>query len=75
MDTIKIRVHIRSDEYDWCTSMENGREAQEAIAGSTSTGIHGLVHFPMFENPEKFLEYLLPALARLRASSGGASSI
>jgi pimeloyl-ACP methyl ester carboxylesterase len=26
----------------------------------------GLGHFPMTENPEAFLEYLRPALAKLR---------
>jgi pimeloyl-ACP methyl ester carboxylesterase len=31
----------------------------------------GLGHFPMIENPEVFLEYLRPALARLRASPAG----
>jgi len=31
----------------------------------------GLGHFPMIENPEVFLEYLRPALARLSASPAG----
>ena len=30
-------------------------------------GLEGLGHFPMTENPEAFLEYLRPALAKLRA--------
>lgn len=68
INTAKVEVHILSGEYDWSGTMEKGQEAHAAIAGSTWQGMTGLGHFPMTENPEKFLEYLLPVLRNLRAS-------
>jgi pimeloyl-ACP methyl ester carboxylesterase len=74
IDTQKVQVHILSGEYDWSGSMEKGKEAHEAIAGSTWTGMKGLGHFPMSENPGKFLEYLLPVLKKLRTPEDAATS-
>ena len=74
IDTSKVEVHILSGEYDWSGSMEKGKEAHEAIAGSTWSGMEGLGHFPMTENPKKFLEYLLPVLENLRASGTATKS-
>ena len=37
-------------------------EAHEAIAGSTWAEMKGVGHFPMSENPEAFVGYLLPIL-------------
>jgi pimeloyl-ACP methyl ester carboxylesterase len=74
IDTSKVGVHILSGEYDWSGSMEKGKEAHESIAGSTWNGMEGVGHFPMTENPKKFLEYLLPVLENLRASGTAARS-
>jgi pimeloyl-ACP methyl ester carboxylesterase len=41
------------------------------IPGAEFQMMKGLGHFPMSESPEVFLEYLRPALARLRASPAG----
>ncbi|WP_205736684.1 alpha/beta fold hydrolase [Acidovorax cavernicola] len=68
INTQKVAVHILSGEYDWSGTMEKGKEAHEAIIGSTWQGMEGLGHFPMTENPEKFLKYLLPVLESLRSS-------
>ena len=56
-----VRV-IFSGEYDFSATVEKGREAHEAIAGSTFTEMHGMGHFPMSENPEEFIKYLEPVL-------------
>ena len=62
IDTSKVGVHIFSGEYDFSATVEKGREAHEAIAGSTFTEMHGMGHFPMSENPEEFIKYLEPVL-------------
>jgi pimeloyl-ACP methyl ester carboxylesterase len=65
IDTSRVGVHILSGEYDYSGRTELGRAAHEAIPGSTFTEMVGLGHFPMAENPERFIEYLLPVLSRI----------
>ena len=67
IDTSIVGVHILSGEYDFSATLEAGRAAHDAIAGSTWTPMPGLGHFPMSEDPEKFLQFLLPVLDRIRA--------
>jgi pimeloyl-ACP methyl ester carboxylesterase len=62
VDTTKTAVHILTGEYDHSAPIEAGRTAHEAIEGSTFTVMEGLGHFPMSEDPERFLDYLLPVL-------------
>ena len=69
IDTRKVAVHILSGEYDASGTMERGQTAHAAIAGSTWTGMEGVGHFPMSENPEVFLSHLLPVLERIKALS------
>jgi len=66
IDTSKVAVHILNGEYDYTGSIEKGREAHEAIPGSTWLGMDDIGHFGMSENPEKFIEYLLPVLQTVR---------
>jgi len=68
IDTSKTPVYILSGEYDASGRAELGREAHEAIAGSKWTYMKGLGHFPMSEDPEKFLEYLLPVLREIQVT-------
>lgn len=65
IDTKEVGVHILSAEYDYSSTLEMGRTAHAAIEGSTFTEMSGLGHFPMSENPEGFVEYLLPILDRI----------
>lgn len=62
IDTSRVAVHILSGEYDYSGRAELGEEAHRAIAGSTWAQMDGVGHFPMSENPEAFLRYLLPIL-------------
>ena len=62
IDTNQVGVHILSGEYDYNATPEMGRAAHEAIAGSTWALMKGVGHFPMSENPQAFLEHLLPIL-------------
>ncbi len=65
IDTNKVGVHILSGEYDHSGTSELGQEAHRAIAGSTWVEMKGVGHFPMSENPDAFLEYLLPILEQI----------
>ena len=71
IDTSHVGVHILSGEYDWSGTAELGREAHEAIAGSTWAEMKGVGHFPMSENPEAFIRYLMPILDRIEATASG----
>jgi pimeloyl-ACP methyl ester carboxylesterase len=66
IDTSVVGVHILTGEYDFSATLEAGREAHEAIEGSTWSAMPGLGHFPMSEDPEKFLGFLLPVLEEIR---------
>ncbi len=66
IDTGKVAVHIVNGEYDHSGSIELGKQAHETIEGSTWTGMNGLGHFPMSEDPQKFIEYLLPILDQIQ---------
>ena len=69
IDTNQVGVHILSGEYDYSGTAELGRAAHEAIAGSTFAEMRGVGHFPMSENPLRFVEYLNPVLAQIRAQT------
>ncbi len=70
IDTGQVGVHILSGEYDHSGTSELGRAAHEAIAGSTWAEMKAVGHFPMSENPEAFLRYLLPVLETIRGAAG-----
>lgn len=65
IDVDRVGVHILSGEYDWSGTAELGRQAHEAIPGSTWSEMKGVGHFPMSENPEEFVRHLRPILDRL----------
>ena len=66
IDTSRVGVHILNGEYDSSGTPELGRQAHEAIPGSTFAEMTGVGHFPMSENPQAFFEYLVPVLDDIR---------
>ena len=66
IDTRRCPVIMLTGEYDYSCTPEASRKTAAKIAGAQFQMMEGLGHFPMTENPEAFLEYLRPALARLR---------
>ena len=69
VNTIDIKrcpLFLLTGEYDYsCTSeatLEIGKNT-----GAEATIMRGLGHFPMSEDPERFIGYLLPVLERIRA--------
>ncbi len=67
IDTTKCAVYILSGEYDVSGTVELGRHAHETIKGSEFIEMKNVGHFPMCENPVKFIDYLLPVLERIRS--------
>ncbi|MEQ9434265.1 alpha/beta hydrolase [Hyphomonas sp.] len=69
IDTKAVAVHIMNGEYDYSGSWEKGEEAHHAIRGSTWTRMDGMGHFPMCEDPDRFIQYLMPILAKIEAAA------
>ena len=62
-----IPLFLLSGEYDYsCTS--EGTLDIDRRTGAEAVIMKELGHFPMSENPEKFIGYLLPVLDKIRAS-------
>ena len=49
------------------TSISTSKAAADEIAGATYQTMDGLGHFPMSEDPERFLAYVGPVLEKIRA--------
>jgi len=68
IDTARCQVHMLSGEYDHSGTVELGREAHDAIPGSTFQEMGGVGHFPMSEDPERLRDHLLPILEHIRTT-------
>lgn len=67
IDTGKCPVIMLTGEYDYSCTPEISRATAAKIPGAEFEVMRGMGHFPMAENPELFLTYLRPVLARLGA--------
>lgn len=66
IDASAVPIHLLTGEYDYsCTPKDSADLA--AILGVELTVMPEMGHFPMSENPLKFLSYLRPVLDRIRA--------
>lgn len=65
IDTSRCAVHLLTGEYDWATTPDMSRALHEQVAGSTFQQMDGLGHFPMSEDPDRFLAYLRPILKQI----------
>ena len=65
IDTRKCPVTMLTGEYDYSCTPEISRATAAKIPGAEFQVMRGMGHFPMAENPELFLKYLRPALAKL----------
>ena len=65
IDTKKCPVLMLTGEYDYSCTPEISRATAARIPGAEFEVMRGMGHFPMAENPELFLKYLRPALAKL----------
>jgi pimeloyl-ACP methyl ester carboxylesterase len=65
IDTARISVDILNGEYDWSGTPALGQALADLIPGARYQTMTGLGHFPMSENPERFLTVIRPVLARI----------
>lgn len=65
IDTALCPLFLLSGEYDYSATPDDTRELARRIRGAEATIMDGLGHFPMSEDPERFIAYLLPVLDRI----------
>jgi pimeloyl-ACP methyl ester carboxylesterase len=65
IDTSRCPLFLLSGEYDYSCTPEETLAVAASIRGCEVTIMKGLGHFPMSENPQEFLTYLLPVLEKI----------
>ena len=70
IDTSKVAVYLLTGDYDWSTPPEVSRAVAEQIPGAHYQTMEGLGHFPMSEDPERFLGFLRPVLEKIASQRG-----
>jgi pimeloyl-ACP methyl ester carboxylesterase len=68
IDTATCPLYLLTGEYDFSCTPEDTKRTAEKIKGAEVTIIRELGHFPMSENPQKFRQYILPVLEKIRAA-------
>ncbi|MBI3513356.1 MAG: alpha/beta hydrolase [Proteobacteria bacterium] len=66
IDTRVAPLYLLTGEYDYSASPAHTQEAADQIKGAKVVIMKELGHFPMSENPERFLGYLRPVLDAIR---------
>jgi pimeloyl-ACP methyl ester carboxylesterase len=69
IDTSIAPLYLLTGEYDYSASPAHTQEAADRIKGAKVVIMRELGHFPMSENPEKFLSYLRPVLDEIKGRS------
>lgn len=69
IDTAKCPVFLLTGAYDFSCEPSDTLRTAEAIKGAHVEIMDDMGHFPMAENPDKFRQYILPVLDRIRAQS------
>ena len=64
IDTRRLSVDILNGEYDWSGTPEMGEAIARRIPGARYQTMPGLGHFPMSEDPARFLDIIRPVLLR-----------
>jgi pimeloyl-ACP methyl ester carboxylesterase len=65
IDTSKCPLFLLSGEYDYSCTPEETLAVANSVDGSHVTIMKDLGHFPMSEDPDKFLSHLLPVLDKI----------
>jgi pimeloyl-ACP methyl ester carboxylesterase len=68
LDTKTCPLYLLTGEYDYSCSPADSRELAARIKGAKLTVMEHLGHFPMSEDPARFLTYLRPVLEEIRAT-------
>jgi len=67
IDIRRCPLYLLTGEYDYSCTAEGTREVARRT-GAEAIIMEGLGHFPMSEDPQKFIGYLLPVLETIRGS-------
>lgn len=67
LDTARCPLFLLSGDYDYSAPPAAARAIAEAVPGTRYTRMEGLGHFPMSEDPDRFLTYLRPVLDEIQA--------
>lgn len=67
IDTKRCPLYLLSGEYDYSCTPKETLEVARGIPGSEVKIMEGLGHFPMSEDPRKFIQYLSPVLQKIRS--------
>ena len=67
IDGKAANLYLLTGEYDYSCTTEGTLDIARRT-GAQATIMQGLGHFPMSEDPPKFIGYLLPVLDKIRAS-------
>jgi pimeloyl-ACP methyl ester carboxylesterase len=70
IDTSRVAVWLLTGEYDWSTPPALSRAVADQIPGAHFQTMEGLGHFPMSEDPERFLDCVRPVLEKIAGSAG-----
>jgi pimeloyl-ACP methyl ester carboxylesterase len=63
IDTTKCPLYLLTGDYDYSASPADTRLVADAVSGAEFTEMKGLGHFPMSEDPRRFVEkFLMPVL-------------
>jgi pimeloyl-ACP methyl ester carboxylesterase len=65
IDIGRCPLYLLTGEYDYSCTTEGTLDVARRT-GAEATIMKGLGHFPMSEDPARFIDYLLPVLARIR---------
>ena len=67
IDTGACPLYLLTGEYDYSCTPDDTRDLARHIEGAKVTIMPGLGHFPVSEDPSRFLGYLRPVLAEILA--------
>lgn len=62
IDTSRCPLYLLTGDYDYSCTAQDTQALADAIGGVPTTIMKDMGHFPMSENPQQFIGYLLPVL-------------
>lgn len=65
IDAARCPIHLLTGEYDYSCTPQDSQDLAERL-GIEVTVMREMGHFPMSENPDRFLQYLRPVLDQIR---------
>lgn len=70
IDTERCPLYLLTGEYDYSCTPDDTRDLARRVEGAEAVIMDGMGHFPMSEDPQKFLSYLRPVLDKIADRTG-----